>query len=291
MFISYHGCVGHWVGRSGERYSGGKWYHVFGREGLFWYAMMATPTTQTTLTCSLPMSRMNNSTDKQSKQNTPQNINTKHTKTWWTIFWQFDVDRCTPKHHKVCCVLLFVKHHKVCCVLLFVKHHKVCCCVLLFVKHHKVCCCVLLFVKHHKVYCVLITFCQTPQGVLCITVCQTPQGVLLCITVCQTPQGVLCIPVCQTPQGVLLCIPVCQSPNKNIRSSWSNSPAAHNQDRDKNCLLAADHPSNMLVYLGKRSAQTIVCAATLRWKLQIKFSTSPSHSILTLGQPVPVLTR
>ena len=48
--------------------------------------------------------------------------------------------------------------------------------------------------------------------------------------------------------------------------------------------------SNGLVYLRDGSAQTILRAATLRQKLQIKLSTSPSHSILTPGPPVPVLT-
>ena len=46
----------------------------------------------------------------------------------------------------------------------------------------------------------------------------------------------------------------------------------------------------MRVYLRDGSAQTIVHAATLRQKLQIKLSTSPSHSILTPGRTVPVLT-
>ena len=46
----------------------------------------------------------------------------------------------------------------------------------------------------------------------------------------------------------------------------------------------------MLVYLKDGSAQTIVCAATLRYKLQIKLSTSHSHSILTPGRPAPALT-
>ena len=46
----------------------------------------------------------------------------------------------------------------------------------------------------------------------------------------------------------------------------------------------------MLVYLGDGSAQISVRAATLRQKLQIKLSTSPSRSILTPGQPVPALT-
>ena len=46
----------------------------------------------------------------------------------------------------------------------------------------------------------------------------------------------------------------------------------------------------MLVYLRDGSAQTIMRAATLRQKLQIQLSISPSHSILTLGRPVPALT-
>ena len=42
----------------------------------------------------------------------------------------------------------------------------------------------------------------------------------------------------------------------------------------------------MLMYLKDGSAQTVVCAVTLRSKLQIKLAISPSHSILTPGQPV-----
>ena len=45
-----------------------------------------------------------------------------------------------------------------------------------------------------------------------------------------------------------------------------------------------------LVYLRDGSAQTILHAATLRQKLQIKVSISASHSLLIPGQPVPVLT-
>ena len=56
------------------------------------------------------------------------------------------------------------------------------------------------------------------------------------------------------------------------------------------CLLVASRPSNMRVYLWDGSAQTILRAATLRYKLQIKLSISPSHSILTPGWRVPVLT-
>ena len=46
----------------------------------------------------------------------------------------------------------------------------------------------------------------------------------------------------------------------------------------------------MLVYLRDGSAQTVVSAAALWWKLQIQLSISPSHNILTPGQPVPALT-
>ena len=46
----------------------------------------------------------------------------------------------------------------------------------------------------------------------------------------------------------------------------------------------------MQVYLREGSAQIIVRAVTLRQKLQIKLSISPSYSILTMGQPFPALT-
>ena len=45
-----------------------------------------------------------------------------------------------------------------------------------------------------------------------------------------------------------------------------------------NCLFVAWCPSKMLVYLRDESAQTTVCAATLKQMLQIKLSTSPRHS-------------
>ena len=60
--------------------------------------------------------------------------------------------------------------------------------------------------------------------------------------------------------------------------------------RDFGGWLVAYRPSNMRVYLRDGSAQTSLRAATLRWKLQIQLSLSPSHSILTPGRPVPVLT-
>ena len=46
----------------------------------------------------------------------------------------------------------------------------------------------------------------------------------------------------------------------------------------------------MQVYLRDGPAQTILRAATLRKKLQIQLSISPSYSILILGQPVPAMT-
>ena len=47
---------------------------------------------------------------------------------------------------------------------------------------------------------------------------------------------------------------------------------------------------SILVHFKERSAQTSVCAATLTYKLLIKLSILPSHSIMTLGWPVPALT-
>ena len=35
---------------------------------------------------------------------------------------------------------------------------------------------------------------------------------------------------------------------------------------------------------------SIICAATLRKKLQIKLAISPSHSVMAQGQPVPALS-
>ena len=53
------------------------------------------------------------------------------------------------------------------------------------------------------------------------------------------------------------------------------------------CLMSQQLVS---VSLRDGSVGTIVCATTLRQKLQIKLFTSPSYSILTLGQPDPALT-
>ena len=46
----------------------------------------------------------------------------------------------------------------------------------------------------------------------------------------------------------------------------------------------------MLAFLRDGPSQTILCAATLRQMLRIKFSVSFSHNILTPGRPVPALT-
>ena len=53
------------------------------------------------------------------------------------------------------------------------------------------------------------------------------------------------------------------------------------------CLTSQQHA---IVYLRDGSAQTILCGAAVRQKLQIQLSISPNHSVLTLGQPVPALT-
>ena len=55
-------------------------------------------------------------------------------------------------------------------------------------------------------------------------------------------------------------------------------------------VLTAEGPSNMLTYLRDGVARTRARAATLRQKLQIELSISPSRSILTPGQRVPALT-
>ena len=51
--------------------------------------------------------------------------------------------------------------------------------------------------------------------------------------------------------------------------------------------LVVLRPSNMRVHFRDGSAKTSLHAATLRQKLQIKLSISPSHGIPTSGQPVP----
>ena len=58
------------------------------------------------------------------------------------------------------------------------------------------------------------------------------------------------------------------------------------------CLLPLvdERPRNRLVRLRDGFVLTSVRAATQRKKMQIKLSISRSHSILTLGQPVPALT-
>ena len=76
-----------------------------------------------------------------------------------------------------------------------------------------------------------------------------------------------------------------------ISSPWEEKDQKHDQAEGLLvCLFVGCLPSNMQVYLRDGSAKTIVRAATLRQKLQIKLSISPSHSILTLGRPVPMLT-
>ena len=56
------------------------------------------------------------------------------------------------------------------------------------------------------------------------------------------------------------------------------------------CRLVAERASNNLERVRDGSALMIVHAATLRHKLLFKLAISPSHGILTSGQPVPPLT-
>ena len=53
------------------------------------------------------------------------------------------------------------------------------------------------------------------------------------------------------------------------------------------CTVSWLLPSNTLQHLKDGSAQTVVHAATLRHKLQIKLTIPSSHSRLTPGRPVP----
>ena len=49
-------------------------------------------------------------------------------------------------------------------------------------------------------------------------------------------------------------------------------------------------PATCSMYLRDRSIETVVHAATLRQKSRVKLAMSPTHSILTSGQPVLALT-
>ena len=98
-----------------------------------------------------------------------------------------------------------------------------------------------------------------------------------------------------THRYINLCTRVHQSRHTGTSISahkYINLGTQVHQSRKGCCLLVwwgAERPSNMPVYLGNGSARTILRVATLRQKLQIKLSISPSHSILTPGQPVPAL--
>ena len=59
------------------------------------------------------------------------------------------------------------------------------------------------------------------------------------------------------------------------------------------CLLVGwlvNVPATCLCISGTDLHRQFLRAATLRWKLHVKLSTSPSHSLLTPGRPVPALT-
>ena len=69
------------------------------------------------------------------------------------------------------------------------------------------------------------------------------------------------------------------------RSSWR-------RDTEAVCLLVGYLTSQQHASLsqGRICSDNFLRAATLRYKLQTKLSISPSHSMLTPGQPVPALT-
>ena len=73
---------------------------------------------------------------------------------------------------------------------------------------------------------------------------------------------------------------------------WSQNYHAYVADSGwTDCLLVSCLTSQQHASASQGgSAQTIIRAATLKWKLQIKLSASPCHSILTPSQPVPALT-
>ena len=56
------------------------------------------------------------------------------------------------------------------------------------------------------------------------------------------------------------------------------------------CLLVGCLTSQQQASVSQGRICSILRAATLTYKIQIKLSTSPSHSILTPGRPVPALT-
>ena len=64
--------------------------------------------------------------------------------------------------------------------------------------------------------------------------------------------------------------------NKHSIKFCNHAYNAKDADRGCCCLLIAQCPSNMLVYLRDGSARVSICAPTLRLKLQIKLSTSPT---------------
>ena len=76
----------------------------------------------------------------------------------------------------------------------------------------------------------------------------------------------------------------------NVRDRKDCPGSQRKKDTRSECLdcVRQGGYSNMLVYLRDGSAQTILHAATLGQKLQIKLSISPSHSILTSPSTDPI---
>ena len=146
--------------------------------------------------------------------------------------------------------------------------------------------------------------CCVEHVLLCLPGCCV-EHVLLCLPGCCVKHVLLCLPGCCV-EHVLLCLPGCCvvsfcPPIKHWRhrerSGWpgSNQVVICGGKKMQNrriavCCWFLNVPVKTLVYLRDASAQTIFRDATLRLKLQIQLSTSPSHSILTPGRPVRALT-
>ena len=94
----------------------------------------------------------------------------------------------------------------------------------------------------------------------------------------------------ETARAIQIAVTAASEQQEKCRNGVSRNRSDKYCKQPCGCALVTQRPTNMLVYLRDGSAQIIAHAATLRWKLQIKRSISPSHSILAPGQPVPALT-
>ena len=89
--------------------------------------------------------------------------------------------------------------------------------------------------------------------------------------------------------GVVVCLLVCFS---KTRQDYVIVVRRRITVKRLFCFGVVWRPSNMQgIHLSDGSVKTILCAATLRRKLQVKLTIAPSHNILTPNRPVLALTR